>query len=441
MAKLMKNKIAFKNARLIDPDSGLDDIGGLLTEDKIIKDLGIGLFNDFTPDDALIIDCKGNILCPGLIDICTHLREPGEEYKENINTASESALAGGITGLVCMPDTEPVIDQIPIIEFIEKRARETNGVKIYPAASITKNIEGKQLTEMGLLLEAGAILFTDANRSISNTKIMKQALTYAKNFDALIMVSPQDHDLSLNGVMNAGALSGKLGLPGIPKVAEIIQIERDIRLLENTGGKIHFLNITTYESIQAIQKAKNSGLNVTCSTAPHYFTLTEEAVDEWKTFAKVFPPLRKEEDRKKIYNSLIENKIDIITSHHSPQDQDSKRLPFEQADFGIVGLESLLPISLNLHFKGNMKLINLIDKITNQPAKLLNLDTGKLYINAPADLTIIDINHSYKLQLDNMKSKSKNSLFDDYETKGKVLATIVDGRIVYKSEEFIANIV
>jgi dihydroorotase len=436
MKNNLKNKIAFTNARLIDPNTGLDVIGGLLTENKIIKDFGKNLFNDSTPDDALKIDCKDNILCPGFIDINTHLREPGEEYKENINTASESALTGGITSLVCMPDTIPVIDQIPIIEFIKKRARETNGVKIFPAASITKNIEGKQLTEMGLLMEAGAILFTDANKTIKNTKIMKQALTYAKNFDALIMVSPQDYDLSINGVMNGGALASKLGLPGISKVAEIIQIERDLRLLENTGGRLHFLNITTHEAILAIEKAKNRGLKVTCSTAPHYFTLTEEAVDEWKTFAKVFPPLRKEEDRKSIYNSLINNKIDIISSHHSPQDQDSKRLPFEQAEFGIVGLETLLPISLDLHFNGNMKLIDLIDKITNQPAKLLNLDVGKLKIDSPADLTIIDINYSNKIKLESMKSKSKNSLFDDYDSKGKILCTIIDGRIVFKSAEF-----
>ena len=299
----LKNNIAFTNARLIDPHSGLDELGDLITEGKKIKAIGKNLFPDGTPENILKIDCKGNVLCPGFIDINTHLREPGEEHKENINTASASALAGGITSLVCMPDTQPVIDQIPIIEFIKKRARETNGVKIFPAASITKNIEGKQLTEMGLLMEAGAILFTDADKTIKSTKVMKQALTYAKNFDLLIMVSPQDYDLSLNGVMNGGALASKLGLPGISKVAEIIQVERDLRLLENTGGRLHFSNITTHESILAIEKAKNSGFNVTCSTAPHYFTLNERAVDEWKTFAKVFPPLREENDRTNDYRS------------------------------------------------------------------------------------------------------------------------------------------
>ncbi len=200
---------------------------------------------------------------------------------------------GGITSLVCMPDTQPVIDQIPIIEFIKKRAKETNGVKIYASASITKNLEGEKLTEMGLLLEAGAILFSEANQVIKNTKVMRQALTYAKNFDATIMISPQDPDLSKNGVMNGGALANKLGLPGIPKVAEILQVERDIRLLENTGGKLHFFNITTKEAIIAIENAKNKELNLTCSTAPHYFTLNETAVDEWKTFAKVFPSSKK----------------------------------------------------------------------------------------------------------------------------------------------------
>lgn len=431
----LKNNIAFTNARLIDPHSGLDELGDLITEGKKIKAIGKNLFPDGTPENICTIDCKGNVLCPGFIDINTHLREPGEEHKENINTASSSALAGGITSLVCMPDTQPVIDQIPIIEFIKKRARETNGVKIFPAASITKNIEGKQLTEMGLLMEAGAILFTDANKTIKNTKVMKQALTYAKNFNLLIMISPQDYDLSLNGVMNGGALASKLGLPGISKIAEIIQVERDLRLLENSGGRLHFSNITTHESILAIKKAKNSGLKVTCSTAPHYFTLNERAVDEWKTFAKVFPPLREENDREAIYNALLENQIDIISSHHSPQDQDSKRLPFEQAEFGISGMETLLPISLDLHFNGNMKLIDLIDKLTNQPAELLNINAGKLKINFPADLTVIDINNSNIINLEDMKSKSKNSLFDQYNYKGKILYTIVDGRIVFKSSK------
>ena len=431
----LKNNIAFTNARLIDPHSGLDELGDLITEGKQIKAIGKNLFPDGTPENILKIDCKGNVLCPGFIDINTHLREPGEEHKENINTASESALAGGITSLVCMPDTQPVIDQIPIIEFIKKRARETNGVKIFPAASITKNIEGKQLTEMGLLMEAGAILFTDANKTIKNTKVMKQALTYAKNFNLLIMVSPQDYNLSLNGVMNGGALASKLGLPGISKIAEIIQVERDLRLLENSGGRLHFSNITTHESILAIEKAKNSGLKVTCSTAPHYFTLNERAVDEWKTFAKVSPPLREENDREAIYNALLENQIDIISSHHSPQDQDSKRLPFEQAEFGISGMETLLPISLDLHFNGKMKLIDLIDKLTNQPAELLNINAGKLKINSPADLTVIDINNSNIINLEDMKSKSKNSLFDQYNYKGKILYTVVDGRIVFESSK------
>jgi dihydroorotase len=289
---------------------------------------------------------------------------------------------------------------------------------------------------MGLLLEAGAILFSEANQVIKNTKVMKQALTYAKNFDATIMISPQDPDLSKNGVMNGGALANKLGLPGIPKVAEILQVERDIRLLENTGGKLHFFNITTKEAIIAIENAKNKELNLTCSTAPHYFTLNETAVDEWKTFAKVFPPLRSEIDREAIYNALINDKIDIISSHHTPQDQDSKRLTFEQAEFGIIGFETLLPISLDLYFNGKMELIKLIDKLTYQPAKLLNLNSGKLKIGSPADITLIDINTPHKLKLENMISKSKNSLFDDYDGKGKILYTIVDGRIVYSDPNF-----
>ncbi len=440
MIKAKNNsKLVFKNARIIDPCSGFDNLGDLIIEDRVIKDFGVNLLKNHIPDDAQIIDCERHILCPGFIDLGANIGEPGEEFKENINTASDAALASGITSIVCMPNTDPVIDQIPIIQYIEKRAKETNGVKIYPSAAITKNLEGTQLTEMGLLLEAGAILFSEANKVISNTKVMKQALTYAKNFDATIMISPQDPDLSKNGVMNGGALANRLGLPGIPKVAEIIQIERDLRLLESTGGKLHFINITTNDAIIAILNAKNKGLNVTCSTAPHYFSLDETAVDEWKTFAKVFPPLREYEDKEAIYKALVEDKIDIISSHHTPQDQDSKRLPFEQAEFGIIGFETLFPISLDLHTNGKMKLINLIDKLTYEPAKLLNLNTGKIKINAPADLTLIDINTPYQLILENMNSKSKNSLFDEYNVKGRILCTVVDGRIVYSEPSFEYN--
>jgi len=436
MIKQQHNKIAFINARIIDPDSGLDCLGELLVQNKLIKDVGRNLFNGSTPTDHLIVDCKKNILCPGLIDMCSHLREPGEEYKENIESASKAALAGGITGMICMPDTNPIIDQISVIEFIARRARETNGVKIYPSASVTKGLEGINLTEIGLLQEAGAILFTEGNKALSNTKIMKQALEYAKTFGALIMQHAQDKDLSANGVMNSGALASKLGLPGISKIAEIIQVEKDLRLIENTGGKIHFINITTKEAIVAISKAKNKGLNVSCSTSPHYFTSNEDSVDEWKTFAKVTPPLRNEEDRKYVFKALINNDIDLITSHHSPQDQDSKRVPFEQAEFGIIGLETLLPLSMQLHFKGKMQIIDIIDKLSNKPAKLLDLKSGKLKKHSPADILIFDPNYSYKLNIDKMKSKSKNSLYDNYNVTGKVLATIVDGKLMYKSSKF-----
>ena len=435
MINYKENKLAFVNARLLDPKSGMDTIGKILIENKIIKSIITNKTNKSIPKGYKIIDCKRYVLCPGLIDICAHLREPGEEYKENIESASNSALAGGITSIVCMPDTNPIIDQISVIEFIARRARETNGVKIYPAASITKGLKGEQLTEMGLLQEAGAILFTEGNKAISNTKIMQQALDYANNFNALIIQHPQDIHLAKNGVMNSGPLASKLGLPGISKIAEIIQIEKDIRLLENTGGKLHFLNITTKESVEVINKARNNGLNISCSTSPHYFTLNENAVDEWKTFAKVTPPLRSENDRKFLFNAITKNKINLITSHHSPQDQDNKRVPFEQAEFGIIGLESLLPLCLKLHFDGKMKLIDVIDKVTYQPAKLLNLKSGSLKQDYPADICIFDPNHKYKLNIDRMKSKSKNSLFEDYEVRGKVIATVVDGRIVYKSSE------
>ena len=432
--KINSNKLAFINAHLIDPYNQLDGMGGLLTQGKKIADVGLSLFKNKIPNDATIIDCQKHILAPGIVDMRARLGEPGNEHKETIPTASNAALSGGITSLVSMPDSIPIVDQISVVEFITRRARETNGVKIFPSAAITKNLEGKKLTEMGLLTEAGAVLFTDANKAVSNSKMMQQALTYSDNFNILLMQHPEEINLAEGGVMNSGSLSTRLGLPGISRVSEIIQIERDIRLVENTGGKVHFSNITTKESIDIIVKAKKRGLKISCSTAPQYFLLNEEAVGQWRTFAKVSPPLRTESDRKAVYKAIINGQIDAINSDHNPHDQDSKRLPFEQAAPGIIGLETLLQLSLRLVHHGNMKLIHLLDRLTSAPAKIMGLEVGCLSKNTAADIVIFDPYSDQFIDPKEFNSKSHNCPFEQEVVKGKIIATLVDGRIVFQNK-------
>ena len=321
---------ALINARLLDPCGKLDEPGGLLVKDRKIEDFGSRLFNDGVPENANIIDCKGHCLCPGFVDMRAHLREPGAEHKETLATASAAASAGGITSVVCMPNTDPVIDQIALIEFIARRARETSIVKVFPAAAITRNLGGTELTEIGMLAEAGAVGFSDADRAVSNSLVMQRALAYAKTFDALIMQHPEDPSLS-EGVMNDGELATRLGLQGIPTTAETIVVDRDVRLVELTGARYHVSHLSTDEAAKVVQSAKKRGLPVTAGISAHHFSLNENAVADYRTFAKVSPPLRSESDREKMVEHLSNGAIDVIVSDHAPHDQDSKRVPFSQA--------------------------------------------------------------------------------------------------------------
>lgn len=435
MNKLNKKMVSYVNARLLDPSQGFDALGGVLTSGKIIIEAKPNLFNNEPiPEESEIIDCKGAVIAPGLVDMRAHLREPGEEYKETLSSASNAAAAGGITSIVCMPNTKPVIDQISVVEFIARRARETSAVKIFPCASISMGIEGKKLTEMGMLKEAGVIAFSDAHKPLSNSLLMSRALKYSNTHGTLIIQHPEDKELALGGVMNNGPLATRLGLPGIPREAEIIQVQRDIKLLEMSGGKLHFSHVSTSDSIEAIALAQNKGLEVSCSTAPHYFTLNENEIGEWRTFAKVSPPLRSENDRLAIVKGIEDGVISCIASDHAPHDSDSKRLPFEQASPGIIGLESLLPLSLKLCNENNkISLSELIASLTINPSKLLHLPSGTLSKNAPADLVIFDPDIPVTLSAENMLSKSKNAPYDNFPAFGKVLRTVIDGRTIYKS--------
>lgn len=425
--------VAYVNARLLDPASGLDCRGALITEGPRIAALGPEVLADGAPEGLKVIDCEGQCLAPGLVDMRVQLREPGEEHKETIQTASRAAAAGGVTTLVALPNTDPVVDDVAGVEFVARRAREVKLVKVFTYGSVTRGAEGKELTELGLLAEYGAVAFTDGLTAVADANVMRRALAYARTFDLMIAQQPQEPALA-RGVMNEGQLATRLGLPGIPAVAEVIMVERDLRLVELTGGRYHAANVSTQAALACIADAKARGLKVTCDTAPHYFTLNENAVGDYRTFAKVAPPLRSEDDRRAVAEAVADGTIDCIASDHSPHDQDSKRLPFELADFGIVGLESLLPLSLELVHKGEMSLLDLLACLTCRPAEICGLPAGHLAEGAAADLVIFDLERPGRLDPDGFLSKSKNSPFEDHPVQGRVLRTIVDGRTIYQND-------
>ena len=417
--------ILYKNARIIDPKSSLDFLGHILINEGIIVAVEKSLDQIQIPTNTEINDLKGLCVSPGLVDMRVQIKEPGEEHKESILSALQAAVAGGVTSLVCLPNTNPVLDDQATIEFIKRRADTHNLAKVYTYGAATKGLHGKELAEIGLLNESGAVAFTDGIRAISNSKIMHKVLSYASTFNLLIIQHPEEPSLSEGGVMNAGEMATRLGLTPIPREAEIIMLERDIRLVEMTDSRYHAAHISTSESVEIIRRAKKKGLKVTCDTSPFYFSLNEIAVGDYRTFSKLSPPLRNDEDRQAIIEGLKDDIIDVIASDHSPQDQESKRLPFSQAAFGGSGLETLLAISLDLYHNGHLSLLEVLSKITINPSKLLNLDSGTLNVSAPADIIIFDPEKSWKIIGDNFISKSKNTPFDGRPTQGKIITTII----------------
>ncbi|MGE0736259.1 MAG: dihydroorotase [Alphaproteobacteria bacterium] len=426
---------AYINARLIDPASNLDVKGALVTDGANIVDFGPRLFNDSPPLGMEIVDCKGMVLAPGLVDMRVQLREPGQEHKETIASASAAASAGGVTAMVCLPNTEPVIDDASGVEFIARRARELRATKVFCYAALTRGAEGKELTEIGLLGETGAVGFTDGTQAIVDAQLMRRALTYAKTFNHLIIQHPEEPSLARGGVMNQGEAAMRLGLSGIPPAAEVIMIERDLRLVEMTGGRYHAAHLSTGAAVEVIRAAKKRGLRVTCDTAPHYFTLNEQAIGDYRTFAKVSPPLRAEPDRIAIEAAVADGTIDAVASDHAPHDQDSKRVPFVHAEFGIIGLETLLPLSLALVHKRRMSLLDLLKRLTCTPADILGLPVGKLKKGGPADLVVFDPDKPWRISKDAILSKSKNSPFDEMPVQGRVWRTVVAGRALFVDGE------
>ncbi len=425
---------ALVNARLLDPASGLDQTGAILIDQGVIQDFGPRLFNDGLPEGIEVFDCKGHCLAPGLVDMRVQLGEPGEEHKETIHTAGLAAAAGGVTSLVALPNTEPVMDDVSGIEFVARRAREEKLVKVFTYAALTRRLEGREITEIGLLDEYGARGFTDGTKAVADAQVMRRALAYAKAFDQLIIQHPAEPSLSASGQMNSGELATRLGLSGQHPLAEVMMIERDLRLVEMTGSRYHVAHVSTAESVAVIQRAKARGLPVTCDTAPHYFTLNEHGVGDYRTFAKVSPPLRAESDRAAIAEAVADGTIDAIASDHCPQDQDSKRLPFAAAEAGIVGLETLLPLSLAPVHRGDATLLGVLAQLTHRPADILRLPVGRLKAGLPADLLLFDLEESWRIDSSRFRSKSKNTPFDNHPVQGRVLRTIVDGRVIFQAE-------
>ncbi len=431
----MKN-IVLKNAIINDPSQKINSIGSLVIKDKIISDIILNRDMSFDRNNYHIIDCKELMLCPGFVDVKCHLRVPGEEHKENLSYASQAAASAGITSLVCMPNTDPIIDNVSMVELVQRKVRKESDVKIFSTASITKQLKGKELTEFGLLKEAGAVGFTDAIKAVDDATVMMRALKYASAFDMLLLLHPEEKSLSQSGSMNSGALSTKLGIKGIPIEAEVIQVERDLRLAEMTNGRIHFFNITTSLALNSITIAKRRGVKVTCSTSPHYFNLCEDDIRKWRTYAKVSPPLRNIKNMNAIRRGILDNEIDCITSDHSPHDTDSKRLPFEQASSGVIGFESLLPLTLKLINDKKLSYKKLVELLSLNPSRILKLNSGTLKKKKPADIILIDFNKNVKLSSSLIKSKSNNFPYENVNGRGKIMLTIVDGKIIFNDRSF-----
>lgn len=424
--------VLFANARLLDPATGLDAVGGLLVKDGRIADLGPRVTAESGPDDAELVDAAGLCLAPGLVDMRVRLGEPGHEHKERFESGCATAAAGGVTSMACLPDTVPPIDDPAMVEFVARRARRVRSVKVHPYAAVTKGLAGEQIAELGLLKEAGAVAFSDADNAIASARVMRRALQYAGPLDALVVQHPEEPTLARGGAMNAGAIASRLGLAGIPAVAEVMMIERDLRLVEMTGARWHAAHVSTAAGIEAIRRAKARGLRVSCETTPHHLALNELEVEGYRTFAKVSPPLRSEADRRAVVEGLLDGTIDAIASDHCPQDQDSKRIPFAQAEVGVVGLQTMLPVALHLIHEGRIGLLDLLRTMTVAPADLLGIDAGRLRVGGPADIVLFDPEAPWKIEPPRLLSLSKNTAFEGRLVQGRVLRTLVDGRTVFR---------
>lgn len=425
----MTNSLVLKNLRIIDPSRGLDATGTIIVENGVI--LAAGKSAQGAPKGAEVKDCSGLVAVPGLVDARVFVGEPGGEYRETIESASRAAAAGGVTSIITMPDTDPVIDDIALVQFVQKTARDKALVNVYPAAALTKHLDGEEMTEFGLLREAGAVCFTNGRRPVHDTLVLRRAMTYAREFGAVISLETRDKYLGADGVMNEGLLASWLGLSGLPREAEIIPLERDLRVAGLTKAAYHAAKISLPESAEAIVTARKRGANVTCGISINHLTLNENDIGEYRTFFKLSPPLRGEDDRVAMVQALADGTIDIIVSSHDPQDVDTKRLPFADAADGAIGLETMLAAALRLYHSGDVPLMRLIDALSTRPAQIFGLDAGTLKPGAKADITLIDLDEPWIVSKDAIVSRSKNTPFENARFTGRAVQTYVAGKLVH----------
>ncbi|AAV93602.1 dihydroorotase [Ruegeria pomeroyi] len=428
------SNILFTNARLIDPEAGTDRIGWLRVTGGRIVATGEDSPQGLEEPPAETLDCGGKCLAPGIVDIGVKVGEPGERHKESYKSAGQAAAAGGVTTIITRPDTNPAIDTPEALEFVTRRAQADTPVNVLPMAALTKGRQGREMTEIGFLLDAGAVAFTDCDHVVTNTKVFSRALTYAKSCGALVIAHPQDPGLSEGAAATSGKFAALYGLPAVSPMAERMGLDRDIALLEMTGAKYHADQITTARALPALERAKKNGLDITAGTSIHHLTLNELDVSGYRTFFKVKPPLRSEDDRQAVIEAVRTGLIDTISSMHTPQDEESKRLPFEEAASGAVALETLLPAALRLYHAGQLDLPTLFRAMALNPARRLGLASGRLGAGAPADLVLFDPDVPFVLDRFTLKSKSQNTPFDGQRMQGRVLATYVAGQAVYRRD-------
>ena len=422
----------FLNANIIDTHNSLNEVGGLIIDDNgLIEAIGKKVNKNNIPSREKVIDLKGKYILPGIVDMRVFVGEPGYEYKENFRTLSNAALSGGVTSVVTMPNTDPIIDNVSIVDFLKRRGRDKSKINIFPTASLTKNLEGSNMTEFGLLQKKGIIAFTDGLKTIQNTRLMSRIMKSAHDLNSLILQHAEDLELSKKGMINDGIISTKLGLQGIPDLAELIIIERDLTLLESIKCRYHISQISSKKSVEIVNERKQK-VKFTCGVSINNLSLNENDIGDFRTFLKLSPPLRTEEDRTSLVDGLNNKTIDVIVSDHKPEDEEQKRLTFAQAATGSSGIETLLPLSLELYHNGSVKLETIIQALTSNPAKILKINKGNLTIGNDADFCIVDINKPWIVKKDKLISKSKNTSIENKKLQGKVTNTFVKGVELFK---------
>jgi len=428
----MKEKYLI-NARIIDPKNQIDEIGGLIIDSKgLIKAVGKKVANGNLPSSVEKINLKKQVLMPGIVDMRVFVGEPGYEYKENFRTLSNAALSGGVTSVVSMPNTSPVIDNVSMVDFLKRRGRDKSKINIFPAASLTKNTDGKQMTEFGLLKRKGIVAFTDGTKTVQDPQVMARIMNFAGQSDSLIMQHAEDNILSKNGLINEGEISTRLGLKGIPFLAEKIIVERDLSFLEEYHCRYHISQISSAKTLSVIKKSREEGKIFTTGVSINNLSLNENDIGDFRTFLKLSPPLRTEKDREALVNGVNDGIIDVIVSDHKPEDEESKRLTFSQAATGASGIETFLSLALELFHNKSIKLNNLIASMTSNPSKILGIDKGTLQKGKDADLCIVDINKPWVVDKSKLKSKSKNTPIENRKLQGQVSKTFIKGEIAYE---------